>query len=246
MAWRLTLNWMVSKSPNRRWTYPSQALNVVSFPPRHIINLLSRRFRYSEHRRRDESRRGTQECVRHEGGSCRATACVVVWLAICSLAQGAEYKGEVVFNGLPVPGATITATRDHKKLTAVTDDRGFYSFADLADGKWTVEVGMTGFSTIKQDVTIAPETPEGKWELKLLPADELEAAIKQPALVIREEKTQQPSPPADNPAEPPPPGSDLTQDTSEGLLINGSVNNAASSPFKLAGAFGNNRRGPRA
>jgi hypothetical protein len=38
--------------------------------------------------------------------------------------------------------------------------------------------------------------------------------------------------------------SDLAQRAADGLLINGSVNNGAASPFAQAGAFGNNRRGP--
>jgi hypothetical protein len=38
--------------------------------------------------------------------------------------------------------------------------------------------------------------------------------------------------------------SELAQRASDGLLVNGSVNNGAASPFAQAGAFGNNRRGP--
>src|SRR6202034_4651073 len=38
--------------------------------------------------------------------------------------------------------------------------------------------------------------------------------------------------------------SDLSQRASDGLLINGTVNNGASSPFAQAASFGNNRRGP--
>jgi len=39
--------------------------------------------------------------------------------------------------------------------------------------------------------------------------------------------------------------SDLSQRAADGFLINGTANNAASSPFAQAGAFGNNRRGAR-
>ncbi len=38
--------------------------------------------------------------------------------------------------------------------------------------------------------------------------------------------------------------SDLNQRASDGLLINGTVNNGASSPFAQAASSGNNRRGP--
>ena len=52
----------------------------------------------------------------------------------------------VKFAGLPVPGATITATMGDKKLVAVTDPQGVYSFADLADGVWNLQVEMLCFS----------------------------------------------------------------------------------------------------
>src|SRR5262249_25151021 len=38
---------------------------------------------------------------------------------------------------------------------------------------------------------------------------------------------------------------ELNQRAADGLLINGSVNNGAASPFAQLGAFGNNRRGAR-
>ena len=36
---------------------------------------------------------------------------------------------------------------------------------------------MTGFATLKQDVVIGPNAPAGKWELKLLPLDQIKAEI---------------------------------------------------------------------
>ena len=69
-----------------------------------------------------------------------------------------EQHGQVTFSGLPVPGATVTATQGDKKITAVTDPQGAYSFPDLADGVWTMQVEMLGFSTLKGDVTIGPES----------------------------------------------------------------------------------------
>ncbi|HEX3702022.1 MAG TPA: carboxypeptidase-like regulatory domain-containing protein, partial [Vicinamibacterales bacterium] len=52
------------------------------------------------------------------------------------------------------------------------------------------------------------------------------------------------SPPA-APAGPPPPAADSPFGAAEGLLVNGSVNNGAASPFAQLAAFGNNRRGGR-
>ena len=107
------------------------------------------------------------------------------------VAAAAEYHGTVTFGGLPVPGATITATQDGKKFSAVTDLGGLYHFDDLPNGQWTIEVEMQGFVAIHTPVNISTDTPAGKWELSLLPADQLMARSKaqknpivaQPALV---------------------------------------------------------------
>ena len=88
----------------------------------------------------------------------------------------AEHHGQVKFGGLPVPGATVTATQGDKKLVAISDSQGDYSFPDLVDGVWTIEVEMLCFEPIKQDVAVAPGAPSPAWELKLLPLDQLKAA----------------------------------------------------------------------
>ena len=87
----------------------------------------------------------------------------------------------VKFAGLPVPGATITATMGDKKMVAVTDPQGLYSFADLADGVWNLQVEMLCFSTLKMEVAVAPNSPSPEWELKLLPFDEIKASAPAPA-----------------------------------------------------------------
>src|ERR1022692_3187263 len=97
------------------------------------------------------------------------------WLAVCVL-MAAEHHGQVKFSGLPVPGATVTATKGDKKFAALTDQQGSYSFRDLPDGAWTMQVEMLCFSPIKQEVAIAPGAPASEWELKLLPLDEIKAA----------------------------------------------------------------------
>ena len=42
---------------------------------------------------------------------------------------------------------------------------------------------MTGFATLKQEVAIGPNAPPGKWELKLLPLDQIKAEISSAAEV---------------------------------------------------------------
>ena len=69
----------------------------------------------------------------------------MAWLAVSVLAAS-EHHGIVKFGGLPVPGATVTAVQGEKKLVAVTDQQGAYSFADLADGVWNLQVEMLCFT----------------------------------------------------------------------------------------------------
>jgi hypothetical protein len=180
--------------------------------------------------------------------------CALAWLAAATIASATEYRGTVTFSSLPVPGATVTATQGATKLTAVTDANGTYTFQDLKDGSWTIEVQKLCFTTIKQDVVIAPNIPAATWELKLLPLDEIKAqAMLQtpaptaapPALQDKSEKPKDQKPATQQTAEAPKPPEESDQRANDGLLINGSQNNAASSPFSLSQAFGNTRSGGR-
>ena len=110
-------------------------------------------------------------------------AIALAMLALCGVAAAAEYHGQVTFGGFPAPGATVKATQGSKQFATTTDEQGLYSFPDLTDGTWTIEVEMTGFSTLKQDVVIGPNAPAGKWELKLLPLDQIKAEIRSGAEV---------------------------------------------------------------
>ncbi|MGA8597917.1 MAG: carboxypeptidase regulatory-like domain-containing protein, partial [Bryobacteraceae bacterium] len=167
-----------------------------------------------------------------------------------ALAFASEYRGQVTFGGLPVPGATVTATQGDKKFAAVTDQQGVYSFPDLPDGTWTIEVQMFGFSTIKQEAAIAPNTQSRVWELRMLPLDQMNAQTRPttaPATPpVGTAAEQQPRAPQQKPTPAPEtaaPASDLSQSADNGLLINGSMNNGAASPFAQFPAFGNNRTG---
>ncbi len=183
------------------------------------------------------------------------SACIVACLGVPRRALASEYHGQVTFGGLPVPGATITATQSDKKFVAISDPQGTYSFADLADGAWQIEVEMQCFSTIEQTVTIAPNLPAAKWELKLLSLDQIVAKAKavktesKPVVVASSDAPagsgEVPKPKDANAAEAPKPQEDPAPLPSDGLLINGSVNNAATSQFSLAPAFGNNRTGKK-
>ena len=210
---------------------------------------------------------------------------IFAWLGALAL-LASEHHGQVKFGGLPVPGATVTATQGEKKFTAISGEQGSYSFANLPDGVWTIQVEMLCFSPIKQDVTVAPDAPAAEWNLKLLPFEEIKSAAVPvaPATVSTAQQVAPPvsAVPAGNPkkkgkAEKPKsaqggfqraglnatsssassdagkpadetvpalPG-DFSKSASDVFSINGSVNNAATSPFAQSQAFGNNRRGGR-
>src|SRR5258706_7068943 len=105
----------------------------------------------------------------------RIKAVIVSWLGVLGLAAS-EHRGQVKFGGLPVPGATVIATQGEKKFTAISGEQGSYSFPNLPDGVWTIQVEMLCFSPIKQEVTAAPDAPASEWDLKLLPFEEIKAA----------------------------------------------------------------------
>jgi trimeric autotransporter adhesin len=185
------------------------------------------------------------------------------------------HHGQVMFGGVPVPGATVTATQGKKQFVAVTDPQGTYSLPDLAEGSFAIQIEMSGFSTIKQEMS--GTTTE--FELKMLPLEAMHAEVVQisasdsaSAPVQELPKSRQASGPQAqqtpfqrteikatdaNPATaasetPSPSGAfanltqeDLSQRAADGLLINGSVNNSAASPFAQFARIGNAFRGRR-
>ena len=171
--------------------------------------------------------------------------CMFAAIAFPCIAAASEYRGQVTFGGLPLPGATVTVTQGTKKVTAVTDQGGLYTFPDLADGPGKIEIEMLCFSTVTADVTISPTTAPGKWELTLLPLEQITKLTKLPPAPVPS-LSARPKTPAtatnENAApELPKPAEEANQQSSDGFLVNGSVNNAATSRFSLDQAFGNRR-----
>src|ERR1700679_1425871 len=92
-----------------------------------------------------------------------------VALMVAVTLMASEQHGEVTFGGLPVPGATVTATQGDKKFTAITNPEGAYSFPSLNDGVWTIQVDMLVFTTAKNDIAVGAEAKPASRELKMLP-----------------------------------------------------------------------------
>jgi hypothetical protein len=86
----------------------------------------------------------------------------MAWSAFAS-----EHRGQVTFQGQPVPGATVIASQGERKLTTTTDEGGAYRFADLADGVWSVTVAMAGFMPTSQTLTVAAGGAAAAWDLKM-------------------------------------------------------------------------------
>ncbi|MEO5922570.1 MAG: TonB-dependent receptor [Bryobacteraceae bacterium] len=172
----------------------------------------------------------------------------------------AEHRGVVKFGNIPVPGATVTAKQGEKTVTALTDGQGAYTIADVADGPVSVKVEMRGFTPVEKEV---PVGEPAEWSISMLALTEITSApsaevriaeapkveVKRPANVAAPAATNTTS--AFQKANvtttnaPPPPATEATAEVSQraadGFLVNGSVNNAASSPFSQLPAFGNNR-----
>ncbi|HYR85988.1 MAG TPA: carboxypeptidase regulatory-like domain-containing protein [Terriglobia bacterium] len=198
---------------------------------------------------------------------------IIVFVVLCCSAAAAEHRGFVKFGGLPVPGVAVTAMKGQQKLVAITDPQGVYAFPELPDGVWTIRVEMLGFAPIQQDITVAAGAAIAEWDLKMLPLEEIHAEVLRsptPAPAPAKSAGAQPAAPApsragfqraevnasSNSAAPAAEAAtsgafsnlspeDLNQRAADGLLINGSVNNGAASPFAQIAAFGNNRRGSR-
>lgn len=198
---------------------------------------------------------------------------VLAWLSALTL-LAYEQHGQVVFGGLPIPGVTVTATKGDAKVTTITDGMGQYVFPDLPEGTWSIQVEMSGFTPVKQDVEVTATGAPTTFELKLKSLSEMQATVQTPALAqprpavsaAAPAKPAAPSPAKPKPAAttqaangtpaapgaaaaaappPAPAPSELSQQANDGFLVNGSQVNGGASPFALNPAFGNNRRGPR-
>jgi trimeric autotransporter adhesin len=177
-----------------------------------------------------------------------------VWLASAAFAAASPYRGVVTFGGLPLPGATVTASQNGKSLAAVTDQSGAFQIDDLADGTWTIDIEMQCFQKIESAVTIAPNMPPGAFEMKLLPDDKLVAESQKaaplqqlppaPVPALQQKPEEKPAAQNNAPTEIPK-APEENEQSSDGFLVQGSVNNAATSPYATSAAFGNTRSGTK-
>ena len=180
-------------------------------------------------------------------------SCVLAAFCFAFPAWAREYHGQVFFGGVPVPGAVVTVTQGDKQFSAVTDRQGLYEFPDIPDGQWKIEIAMSGFATVNDAVTVGPDTPQGKWDLNLLGLEQMMAQAQVAAQLKARVETTTQTPSSDEKrkadeaaATPPPmPADQAAEQSADGMLVNGSQNNAATSQYSLNPAFGNHRPGQK-
>ncbi len=182
-------------------------------------------------------------------GLIRWTLLALVF-ASASAALASEFHGIISYHGIAVPGATVTLTQGSRKYVTVTDTQGFYTFPAASDGPGTISVVMTGFSPLQESVTVAADAALARFELKQLSLEELRAQLKPvpSAPVASIQARSEPKKTGEAPkiaANQPPaaPAEEVAQRAMDGLLVNGSVNNAATSQFSLGPRFGNTTSG---
>jgi hypothetical protein len=196
----------------------------------------------------------------------RATVWLLILLLVTHQQIGlaaSDYLGQVTFNGRPVPGVTVTAHQGDQKVITTTDRDGIYQLADLAEGMWRLTIEMLGFSPIHRDITVPSATEPAPAELEVRSFDDLARdvpmqrqapaqatdPVSAPNAFQRTTVTQATAlRPADSLAQLPEaaPVESTGIGAADGLMINGSLNNAASTPFAQARGFGNNRPAQRA
>ena len=174
-------------------------------------------------------------------------------------AVASEYRGRVTTGGMALPGATVVATRAGKTVRAASDGTGAYVLPDLEDGSWHLRVEMLGFAVKEEDVVVGAGAPSATWELSMLSLEQALALTKAPVVISGAQAavaavgntagTNAADAQSTKPAEAPRVQADESQRAAErpsdGLLVNGSTNNAATSKYSLDQAFGNSRSGAK-
>ena len=170
-----------------------------------------------------------------------------IWLLVFLLAMGqpatllaSDYFGQVTFNGLPVPGATVTATQGRFK--GIGDDgRRRHLPPGRACGR-PLEADDRGVRLRHHHARDCDpderRSATGRAERPLVRRADARAAA---GACLRCRSTREDEEPVNLTALTGPAG----MGAADGLLINGSLNNGASTRFALPRGIGNNRPRPR-
>jgi hypothetical protein len=92
-----------------------------------------------------------------------------------------DHVGRVTMpNGVPVPGARVTATQGSSTLVTTTDTQGGYRFTGIADGAWSMQVDMVGLTAQRREVTVAAGAPVAQWQMTMMPFAEMTRGVTVP------------------------------------------------------------------
>ena len=80
------------------------------------------------------------------------TTALIVGSWPAPILAASEYYGQVIFGGVPVPGATVIAIAGEQRLATSTDAQGIFRFTDIADGAWSIRIEMRGFVALAREV----------------------------------------------------------------------------------------------
>ena len=157
--------------------------------------------------------------------------------------------------GIPIPGAVVTARAEGAAVSTVTDENGVYRFAGLGEGKWKLEIRMTGFQPATRDIDVSSTATPTTWTLEVQPRPVATAARVpgaappagaaggrglQRVAVNQNEQQQNVDAVIDN--IPPPPTSmqdaAATGNANESFLLNGSLSAGLDTGLQRAGDFG--------
>lgn len=95
--------------------------------------------------------------------------------------QAARHSGIVRSGAQPVPGATVTATKESQTLTTTTDETGSYVFENLDTGVWLIEVQAFGFAKTGLPVISRVDPTSLEWDLAIEIPPAATAAASAPA-----------------------------------------------------------------
>src|SRR5262249_46140143 len=150
-------------------------------------------------------------------------------------------------------GATVIATQGDRTVSATTTQDGIYHLADLVDGIWRVSIEMLGFEPVTHDIAVPAAQDPPPTTLAVRSLDDLSPDLKSHAkqkngvfprasltrsvsLALDEAQSgSSSSAPVDLSVLVGPTGIGAA----DGLLINGSLNNGAATPFALPRGIGN-------
>src|SRR5580698_7330159 len=89
---------------------------------------------------------------RRVAAACAILAALVVGVYHVLAAPG--YSGQVRFGGLPVPGATVTASSGDRRLVTGTNEQAACPPADVDDGACPIGVEMLGVAPVERNIVI--------------------------------------------------------------------------------------------